>query len=369
MEDFYHIIVNFFFNAPVFIKITVLLIIGFILAITILIIYLKHIRRRLRNKERIQATYRKKYESELISYLYSGDGDGKINSEQQGIINYLKKCSHNPLKRKILVSTLLKLRNEISGEVADAIQNLYYQIGLENHAAKKLKNKKWNKIAKGILELTQFEIKEVHDEIILHINHPRGEVRKEVQMYLVKIFYFDGLEFLNVIEHYLSEWDQIQLIETLQKFENQQIPDINPWLKSTNDSVVLFAIKLAKIYNQSESKDILLELLDHDNILVRVNTIDVLNNLYVTEAVPILKENFSKLSIEEQIAFFSMLENIHHNNDIKFIFENINNKNFEIKVSANNIMKALNIEKLNAVMIEAFESENSESSDFITIAS
>lgn len=368
MEDFYHIIINTFYNAPIFIEIAVLLIIGFFLAITVLIIYLKHTRRRLRNKERIQETYRKKYESELISYLYAGDGNGKTSPEQQDIINYLKKNSHSSLKRKIMVSTLLKLRNEISGEVAEAIQTLYYQIGLENYAANRLKNKKWNKIAKGIRELTLFQIKEVHDEILLHINHPRSEVRKEVQMYLVNIFYFDGLEFLNVIEHYLSEWDQIQLIEILQKFENQQIPDINPWLKSTNDSVVLFALKLAKIYNQSGSKDILLELLDHDNLTVRVNTIDVLNSLYITEAVPVLKERFSKLTIDEQIAFFSLLENMHQNNDLKFIFENINNKNFEIKVSANTIMKELNIENLNAVMIEAFESETPETTDF-TIAS
>jgi HEAT repeat protein len=120
--------------------------------------------------------------------LYSGNEEDEISVEQQRIVDYLKKSSEDALKRKLIISTLLKLRNEISGELAIAIQNLYYQTGLINYASSKLKDKKWNVVAKAIKELTQFGIKEVHDDIILLINHQKKEVRKEIQMYLVKLF-------------------------------------------------------------------------------------------------------------------------------------------------------------------------------------
>ena len=177
-------------------------------------------------------------------------------------------------------------------------------------------------------------------------------------MYLVKIFHFKGLDFLNVIKTTLSEWDQIQLLEILQKFDNQHIPDINPWLESINDSVVLFALKLAKIYNQYESKNYLIALLKHPNATIRIDSINVLNHLNVMEAVPMLKNDFVNITLEEQIAFFRMLENIASENDALFVFENINNVHFEIKVSANKIMKFLNVDKLETNRPENIEQTN-----------
>jgi hypothetical protein len=38
--------------------------------------YLKYLRARLRNKGRIVSTYQKKYESDLIEYLYAEEGEG-----------------------------------------------------------------------------------------------------------------------------------------------------------------------------------------------------------------------------------------------------------------------------------------------------
>lgn len=310
-----------------------------------LIIYLKYLRNRLRINEKIEIRYQKEYEAHLISYLYAGNEGEEISAEQQPIASQLKKYAADPFKRKIIVSTLLKLRNEISGEMAESIQKLYYQTGLISYALSKLKNKKWDRIAKGIRELAQFHVKEVHDKVIIHINHPKREVRKEVQLYLVNLFHFEGLDFLNVLQTPLSEWDQIQLLEVLKRFDDQQIPDIKPWLKSSNDSVVVFALKLAKIYNQFEAKEELIDLLEHKNQRIRVDAIDVLSHMSVIEAKEVLKTNFSDRSQEEQVAFFQMMENVYDNNDEPFLLENIHHENFEIKMSALKILKILNIDQ------------------------
>lgn len=209
----------------------------FIAIIIVLLIYLKNLRDRLRIKGRIEATYLKKYESDLIEYLYAGD-DENTSEQQQKIVDYLKKCAENRLKRKLIIVTFLKLKNDVSGETADAIQNLYYQTGLVKSAITKLKSKKWDTVARAIRELTQFGIKEAHDEIIQLINHPKKQVRNEIQKFLVQLFRFEGLKFLNVLENQLSEWDQIQLLEILNKFNNLHVPDMNDWLRSRNDSVV-----------------------------------------------------------------------------------------------------------------------------------
>ncbi|MFV8367958.1 hypothetical protein [Flavobacterium sp. LB2R40] len=327
----------------------------FIVIIIPLIFYLKYLRKYLRKKERITSEYENEYESHLISYLYSGneDGDDNVSSEQQVIIDQLKESIKDPFKRKILIAVLLKLKNEISGEIAEAIQKLYFQTGLINYTLSKLSSKKWYIIAKGIRELKQFHVKEAHNQVIIHINHPKREVRKEMQLYMVSLFYFEGLNFLDILETQLSEWDQIQLLEVLQRLENQNISNIKFWLNSPNDSVIIFALKLAKIYNQFEVKDELLYLLHHVNKKIRLESINVLNYLNAFEAKEILKYNIQKRSQEEQIAFFKMMENLYESSDESFLMDYIHNEIFEIKVSVLRILKVLNNEKFNILKLES----------------
>ena len=317
----------------------------FFIFIASLTIYLKYLRNHLRVKEKTEAIYQQDYESQLVTYLYSGNDDDAFSSEQQLIINELKDCISDPFKRKIIVSTLLKLRNEISGEMAESIDKLYVKLGLLRYSLDKLRDKKWDVIAIGIRELTQFKIKAVHKIIMNNINHPKKEVRKEMQLYLVHLYAFKGLEFLDVLETPLSEWDQIQLLEILQLNNETEVADIRPWLKSSNDSVVIFALKLAKVYNQFDAKEELIELLSHKSTEVRINAISALSHLNIVEAKNILKNNFSERSHEEQIAFLKMMENVYENDDKLFLLEQKHHKNFEIKLLIMEILKSINFEE------------------------
>lgn len=341
------------YNSHPIIQFSIDLSVIFTAIIILLIIYLKNIRDRLRIKRRIEATYQKKYESDLIEYLYAGDDEANISVQQQKIVVYLKKCAENRLKRKLIIATFLKLKNEISGETSDAIQNLYYQTGLINSATSRLKSKKWDSIARAIRELTLFEIKEAHDEIIQFINHPRKEVRNEIQKYLVKLFRFDGLEFLNVLESPLSEWDQIQLLEILNKFNNLEIPDMNNWLQSKNKSVISFTLKLVKIYNQFGVQDEVIALFNHPDTEIRIEAINIVSHLGIYEAVAILKEDYHTRSLEEQIAFFKMMEDMAMPDDIEFIREHIEHDNFYIRISVMKIMNLITVDDDNTFKINS----------------
>ena len=317
----------------------------FFIFIVLLTIYLKYLRNHLRINEKIEAKYQEVYESHLVTYLYAGNDDKVFSPEQQVIINELKKDVADPFKRKIIISTLLKLRSEISGEIGESIDKLFIKLGLLRYSLAKLRNKKWDVIATGIRELTQFKIKAVHKMVLNNINHPKREVRKEMQLYLVHLYAFKGLEFLNVLETPLSEWDQIQLLEILQLNNDTHVADIKPWLNSSNDSIVIFALKLAKVYNQLEAKEELITLLNHKSEDVRINVISALSHLHLFEAKTILKNNFSERSEEEQIAFLKMMENVYEASDKPFLLEHVHHKNSEIRLSIMEILKNINFEE------------------------
>ena len=317
----------------------------FLLIILFTIFYVKTLRNQLRVKGDIEAKYQEDYEVCLVTYLYAGNEEETFSSEQLLIISELKESVADPFGRKIIISTLLKLRNEISGEMAESIDKLYVKLGLLRYSLAKLRNKKWDVIANGIRELTQFKIKAVHQIVMNNINHPTKEVRKEMQLYLVHLYAFKGLDFLNVLETPLSEWDQIQLLEILQLKNDSEIVDITPWLKSSNDSVVNFTLKLAKVYNQFEAKEELINLLNHGSEEVRINTISALSHLNALEAKNILKDSFNERSLEEQIAFLKMMENVHEHDDKVFLQEQMQHENFEIKSIAMEILKNINFEE------------------------
>lgn len=343
--DRFQYFLDYLNNEPFIIQL--IWVVTFILFITVivLIIYLKVLRTYLRDKGRIVDKYSKSYELLLITYLYAEEDEFGVNSEQELIIKKLKKGILFKFKRQVIIATLLKLRNEISGELADSIQNLYNKTKLKKYALLKLNNRNWDMVVTGIRELRLFNIKEAHDDVVKHTNHPKKEVRKEVQLYLINLFHFEGLKFLNELKTPLSEWDQIQLLEELQKFDNQELPDISNWLRSENFYVVIFAIKLAKIYNQFHMKEQLLGLLNHSNEKVRAELIPVLSYLHVIESKDILKNNFNELSEDEQLLFFKFLEDLADKNDESFIEKQLNHSNFEIRLSALKLLKYLNVDK------------------------
>lgn len=364
MNDYQNIL-EYFKQLPILVQTIWLSSIALFTLILGLIIYLKILRINLRKNEKKRLKYQNIYEEQLINYLYAGDDTDEISTEQRAFINKMKKVISTKFNRDILISVMTKLVNDISGEVATAIHTFYFETGLIEYSLQKLKARKWEVIASGIHELTQFEVKQAYKKIEKLIIHPNKEVRNQAQLYLVNLFQFKGLTFLNDLKYQLSEWNQIQLLEILQKFDNQEITDITIWLKSSNISVIKFALKLAKVYNQFESKETLLELLKHENDELKVQTINVLAYFYDTECKPYLKSNFQQSSKEVQIAFFILLENVAENSDEDFIIENISNPIFEIKLSALKILKDINPTTFHSLEISKNNTEAKRIIEFI----
>ncbi|WP_111307753.1 HEAT repeat domain-containing protein [Confluentibacter sediminis] len=357
--------IDYFNELPLIIK--VVWVFSFVLFLTIILltIYLKIFRSYLRKKDQEKVKFKTEYEGLLVTYLYSSSDPRKLNPEQEAIILQLQNSLKSASERKIIISVLYNLMNEVSGEMSESIKTFYYKTGLIDYALAKLKNKNWYTIAKGIGELTRFNIVEAHDHISKFIKHPRNEVRNATQLYLVNLFRFNGLHFLDDLNVPLSEWVQVQLLETLQKFDDQQICNIQPWLKSTNNTVILFALKLAQIYNQFEVKDSLIELLSHSNKEIRVKAIDVLSHLYGIEAKEILKTNFNELSLEEQISFFGLLEKLVVPSDEPFVEKHLFHKNFEIQLLALKILKSINVDKFKWLSNSAKTNYNSEMIEYV----
>lgn len=299
--NIFDFLLNSYKEAPFLIQIALVIVVIMIITIIVLIISLKSIRSLLNIKDAEIRKHKSEYEALIIEFLYSGDEKQEISDKQRSIINEIKDDIQSVSKRKSVITILSNLMNEVSGEMSESITYLYREIGLMEYAYTRLESKRWHIVAKAIVELRRFRILEAQDKILDFIDSPNLQIRQEAQLYQVQLFKFEGLSFLDTLETPLSEWQQLLLLEALLSIKHQDISDIEPWLRSSNPSVVLFALKLAKIYNQFEKKDIIVELLSHPNERVKLYTGKVLYVLFGYEAEDLI--NMGNKSLNETERF------------------------------------------------------------------
>lgn len=312
-----------------------------VIIIIILVIYLKILRNNIRVTVKKNIKYTNYVEELLVNFLYSGKEGSGFSKSQKKIIKEFKKGIPSKRKRKIIIQTFIKLGEEVSGNMVLTMYKLYEEVGLLNYTIKKLRSKKWNVIALGIRDLREFKVKKTQHLITKFINHRREEVRREAHLYFLELFGYEGLSFLDNLKVPLSEWDQILLLGEMQKIENHEILDLKEWLKSKNDYVVIFILRVVKLFNRLETKEVLLSLIDHSNIEVRLKVIEVLTHFEVIEAKEILKNKIDELSLKEKIAFFKLLTKTATKEDSLLVVDYINHENFELKYKTLRVLKTI----------------------------
>lgn len=327
---------DYYYQLPLLIQVVWLLIVFFTLYIFILISYIGFIRSSLRNKNKERIIYKRFFEDLLFKYIVATDPE-----EREAILIKFNEQISKKFRRKVLVSGLFGIMEQVSGEKEGLVKKIYRESGLEQLAIEDLKTtNKWDVIAGALVELMRFKIDsdETKNYAKRYINHEREEVRRKAHLYLISLFGFKGLFFLDELTERLSEWIQIQLLENLRKFDDREMENLHSWLQSKNDTVVLFALKLARIYKRSEVKDDLFELLDHENVNIRTYTITVLVNLFGNEAKERIRPKFNALSLEEKICFLELLEKEATPEDVSLAKENLHNENTELHFLAQKII-------------------------------
>lgn len=151
--------------------------------------------------------------------------------------------------RNYLIEEIVQIKKNLAGDAGLALCELYETLELDKNSFTKLQSLRWHIKAKGIQELSIMEQRKYVKTIFRLTNNKNQLIRNEAQCALVNFYGFPGLRFLNVMTHSISQWQQIHLLDKM----NGQIPEdmsvIKNWLRSPNESLVIFSLKLATHYN------------------------------------------------------------------------------------------------------------------------
>jgi hypothetical protein len=244
-----------------------LIVLSFLIISVISLFLAIMINRTIKTNRRAHAAHMKKvYQEELTSYLF--EEDTKIEFTNIS----------NPLNREFFINELLSLHNNLYGESATKLRELYFSLGLNKDSLRKVNSSLWHKKAKGFREVAQMDVKEAIDVIAANINSRNKILRMEAQVAMVKLAEKDPLNFLDDLKSELSLWEQVNILNTLD-YHQITVDSFERWLTSSNISVLRFAAKMTGVYKQSESAPSLVVLLNHPDAAVRLSAIEALGQL------------------------------------------------------------------------------------------
>lgn len=218
----------------------------------------------------------------------------------------------NDSKKQFIINVLMESKRQLMGFAAAKIISIYEQLGFKEASLKKLNSKLWYEKTKGIQELYIMEQKDMLDNIYVLSNHNNQYVQREAQTAIIRFKGFAGLDFLNTLTQPISNWQQMNIMDQLKKFEFTPMPDLGNWITSQNETVVLFALKLALAYQQLQFCDsIVTHCLNHTNEMVRKQAVKTLTCMANENTIGLFikqykeESNFNKVNILQQLTIIS----------------------------------------------------------------
>ncbi|MBC7745920.1 MAG: HEAT repeat domain-containing protein [Flavobacterium sp.] len=324
-----------FTNYPLLIKVAYIgIIVSFLITLTCyLIIFFRRVRQSYM-KARIEG-WKDEIDQVLTTSIITFNSEDYVEEDVKQIVNQLKKLPlHKYMVRQMLINELIILHKNFSGKVNTLISTIYVWLKLENHSKKKLNSWHWYKKAQGIEELSELGIESIAEELLLYVNSKNITLRMQAQSGYLQLSKTDPFMFLDYTNQNILPWHQINLMDVLNRRKDINLPLFSRWFSSSNNSTVIFCIRLVVRFHQMESVKELMSLFKHPSEEVRKEMIIAIGELSLVDIEHHLTTNFNNESHSCQIEIIRTVGKIASGTELPFLKRMIFSPDFELRFEA-----------------------------------
>ncbi|MCB0482103.1 MAG: HEAT repeat domain-containing protein [Flavobacteriales bacterium] len=251
------------------------------------------------------------------------------------------------LERRTLVENIVEMHQGVTGTSAEILEHFYRDTNMVDFAVEDVKKGEWWVKARAFRELSELRIREKFKLVLNYVDHSNKVLRSEAQYASVQLGGARSLSFVEELTQPISEWDQLVLLEKLERFIPEELPDVSNWLDSQNDSVVIFACKIITQFRMFKVAPKLIGLLNHSNSLVTIKGIDCIISLEFREACPSMRRFYPNARKEVQIAIIDALAALGDTSNLNLFRDEIEQKeDFDIAMHS-----AMALRKLGGIPI------------------
>jgi hypothetical protein len=285
------------------------------------------------------------YQNYIIVYIYGEDN----TDETKKAFNFLKKQSiRSGFRRRIIVLELLSLYRSVSGSIRQRTQGIYKELRLYNEPLISLKYYLHNKKSNAIREFSAIGFDDEKYLILKQLKSRSCLLRREAQIALVKLNLDSSVfDFLYDYKYYLTDYEQVMLLDSVMSKERRANINLDKLLKSKNETVVLFGIRLVGNLGQVSDFDKMDSFLTHSNQKICGAAIDTLVKFNEPIVQSKLIKVFDYQCYENKIKILRAIEKFDVNDCFSWIIQLIeNNEDFNLRLNALRCLsKVRNIKK------------------------
>ncbi len=193
-----------------------------------------------------------KYDQELLEPLTSIPFEKELDEIQQMSIQELheyfpKALLQKSLYQEVLADRIIALNKKMKGDFKLKLKTLYVKLGLDKMTIKLLKEKRWDKITLGLVQVNEMDIVEALPMVKSLTNHGNFQVRSQAVATLLNLSSMADLTFLSDQEFPLSDWQQMNYLRIIKFVSNLKPINLEVLFDSANQSVRLFGYKLVRM--------------------------------------------------------------------------------------------------------------------------
>lgn len=240
----------------------------FILLFIFLFVHLSLKRSKNRTKEIIRDQLETYYSDFIVGFLIST----KTAKE------YTKadfKTPKEKFERVVFMEFLVRLAKGLEGETKAKINDLFLTLKFDNDVKRQLKSKNWEEVSLGLSILSALHTGKNYVGLLKELsNHTRLEIRKSTNKLLIQLFDFEQIKELSNSKNYISEIEQMVIINELSKKQKIEAPDFSTQFKSHNNSFLILLLKICRVYNLKQYQRETQELLSRDSTDLQIQVIE-----------------------------------------------------------------------------------------------
>jgi hypothetical protein len=278
--------VNYFGKSFAFVNALILTIMISIATMLILLMIILLNRTSMEKREQLRQYLSETYQSMIIDYLFYDTDPEKFRS-----------IASDTFRRQVLIDQMIDVSVNLKGDAEKKLTALYKHLGLDRDSINRAKDHRWHKKIKGFRELAFMEIKDANSEIFKALNSRNDILRMEAQIALVRLSDENPFEFLSYLTSPFSLWEQITLHELIIQHD-LPVPQFKKWLTSSNPTVVMFALRMIKQFDQIEAENDVRETLSHPSQDVRHLAVQVAGDLNMRSTLEVMKRMYKNQDLK-----------------------------------------------------------------------
>jgi len=281
--------VKYFGRSFALVNLLIIVIVISIVTMVSLLIFILLNRRRMEWKEKLYQYLLEAYQGLLIEYLY-GESD----------IEKFNEIASSRYRRQVLIDQIKDVSVNLKGDSWAKLRELYLKLGLGAESLRKAYDRRWHIKIKGFRELAYMNMKDANEEIFKCLNSGNEILRMEAQIALVRLNDDNPFGFLDHLIRPFSLWEQITLHELIVQ-HGIDVPEFRQWLNSPNDTVVMFALRMIKEFNQISAEGEVRKILNHNSGGVRRIAIEVAGDLKLESTLEVMKRMYKNEDYYNQL--------------------------------------------------------------------